>query len=678
MKIKNLLFIMIISLFLILGFSTNSFAGSQEWNLLNYDVTLKSDGSADVVETWDIDIEETNTVFKQFKIDSSKYSEITDVSVTQIEPSRKELRKINQEQYHVQSGCFYALKIDSSTFEIAWNVGLDNSSATRTYELKYTIEDAVKIYNDCTEFYWMFLDTTNGIPADKVTGTIHLPRGVDDLETLRVWGHGPLNANIEKDSEDTVKFDVENFKSNTMLEVRIVTEENIYKECDNEYNSNKLDSILSEEQQWADEANAERKKARLIWTAIVIGAILVSIFFISKIIKYIKAGKELKQQFAYKNPFSDLKYFRDIPNEKNATPARAAYLYYFNKNSSQMKSSISKIFSATMLNLALKNVVSFEPLASKEVKIIIHPENVKKIELTTDESTIYGTIKNSADLDNTITSSENTKKAELTTDEAIVYRLIKNAAGPDNTMTSKELTKYAKKEYDEFYEGLNKLDELATRYHEKNGTIDEERKKVSKKWSTKGIIYLITMFALLCIGIGFMLFPISIALLICGVICFNNAGKVCILSEKGKEEELQWKGLKNYMSEFSLLKDKQVPDLVLWEKYLVYATAFGISKKVLEQLKVVYPEMADPNYYNNRHYSYLYMMSDHRFGDNFIGNIDDMMKSVYNAASNAYSAAHSSDSSGSGGGGGFSGGGGGRRRRWPVVAEDRQKVNSEW
>lgn len=646
MKIKNLLFIMIISLFLILGFSTNSFAGSQEWNLLNYDVTLKSDGSADVVETWDIDIEETNTVFKQFKIDSSKYSGITDVSVTQIEPSRKDLRKINQEQYHVQSGCFYALKIDSSTFEIAWNVGLDDSSATRTYELKYTIEDAVKIYNDCTEFYWMFLDTTNGIPADKVTGTIHLPRGVDDLETLRVWGHGPLNANIEKVSEDTVKFDVENFKSNAMLEVRIVTEENIYKECDNKKNLNKLDSILTEEQQWADEANAKRAKARKFWTVIVIASIAIGVFFISKIIKYIKAGKELKQQYAYKNPFSDLKYFRDIPNEKNATPARAAYLYYFNKNSSQMLNSISKVFSATMLDLALKNIVSFEPLASKEVKIIIHPENVSKVELTTDEET--------------------------------VYRLIKNAAGFDNTMTSKELTKYAKREYDEFYQGLNKLRDIATSYHEQNGTIDEERKKISKKWSGKGIIYLITMFMLICMGIGLFLFPVSIALLICAVLCFCNAGKVCILSEKGKEEELQWKGLKNYMSEFSLLKDKQVPDLILWEKYLVYATAFGISKKVLEQLKVVYPEMADPNYYNNRHYSYLYMMSDHRFGDNFIGNIDDMMKSVYNAASNAYSAAHSSDSSGSGGGGGFSGGGGGRRRRWPVVAEDRQKVNSEW
>ena len=30
----------------------------------------------------------------------------------------------------------------------------------------------------------------------------------------------------------------------------------------------------------------------------------------------------------------------------------------------------------------------------------------------------------------------------------------------------------------------------------------------------------------------------------------------------------------------SLLKDKEIPALIVWEKYLVYATAFKISSKV--------------------------------------------------------------------------------------------------
>ena len=87
---------------------------------------------------------------------------------------------------------------------------------------------------------------------------------------------------------------------------------------------------------------------------------------------------------------------------------------------------------------------------------------------------------------------------------------------------------------------------------------------------------------------------------------------------------------------------------MLWEKYLVFATAFGISEKVLKQLKVVYPEITDMNsaVYND---SYIHIMNSVNIGD-------CINTSVYSAIG----------SSGSGAGGGASGGGGGGR--WPEVA----------
>ena len=160
-----------------------------------------------------------------------------------------------------------------------------------------------------------------------------------------------------------------------------------------------------------------------------------------------------------------------------------------------------------------------------------------------------------------------------------------------------------------------------------------------------------------------ILFPILIEFIICAVLCFKNAGKISALSEKGYEESCQWKALKKYMEDFSLLKEKEVPDLILWEKFLVYATTFGISKKVLDQLVEVYPQMTSEDYYRNGHYTYLYMAS-HNSGLDSLDNLDRSFSSIAQTASSAYSAAHSSSSSGSGGGGGFSGGGGGRRRRW--------------
>lgn len=57
-----------------------------------------------------------------------------------------------------------------------------------------------------------------------------------------------------------------------------------------------------------------------------------------------------------------------------------------------------------------------------------------------------------------------------------------------------------------------------------------------------------------------------------------------------------------------MIDDKTVPELILWEKYLVYATAFGIADKVLEQLKVVYPQITDTDYMSSHGYTYMYLM----------------------------------------------------------------------
>lgn len=156
-------------------------------------------------------------------------------------------------------------------------------------------------------------------------------------------------------------------------------------------------------------------------------------------------------------------------------------------------------------------------------------------------------------------------------------------------------------------------------------------------------------------------------ILICEVLLFITTKHINVLTEEGEIERQQWKGLKKYMEDFSLLNEKDIPDLELWEKYLVYATAFGISDKVIEQLKVVYPHF---NEMNNKNCSYIYLMNDSYYGSNFLHEVDKSCNKVYNAYILS-DVAQTSISSGSGGGGGFSGGGGGRRWRWPDAVEDK-------
>lgn len=624
MKIKQKILILF-SLFLSL-FSVCVYAGEQEWNSLDYDVTLNQDGSADIVETWDVDISETNTMFKDFDLSSDNYY-INNVRVTEVVNGEEiALKQIYEEQYHVQSGCYYGLMKTSNTFEIAWNVGLDNSSDRRVYKMYYTVKNAVKTYSDCSEFYWQFISNENTMTGDNITGRIYLPVGITDLEKLHIWGHGDFSGNTERTSTREVSFNMKHLRANSMLEIRVVSEDNIFELSTNTYGTAKLSSILNEEARWAEEANREKAIYKTIISVVCVIVLISFVIYFVKILKYIQAGKELKMQ-KYKE--NGLQYFRDIPDEKNATPARASYMYYFNKTNSIFEYYTANIFSATLLQLTLKKYISLEPINDKNIKINI---------------------------------LEDTNENLLTADEEIIYNfLVDNSDKETKSVETVALQKYAKKHYEKFHKMMDNVCVAGRNYEENRGIIDLNKKAISDKWINKGVAY-----AIACIfSFGIMmcalplLFPFTVLIIefiICMIMCFINAGYIIALTAEGYEEMNQWKALKKYMEDFSLLKEKQVPDLILWEKYLVYATTFGISKKVLEQLIKVYPQMTSEDYYYSGHYTYLYIASNSGFDT--LSNLDRSFSDICQTANSAYSAAHSSSS---GGGGGFSGGGGGRR-----------------
>ena len=632
MKRKLYLIIGVTIVFLaILFISNKSYAGEQELKSLDFNVNLNSDGTATISETWEVYIKNTNTLFKTFNIDSSRYSEIKDVTVVETTSgSKKSFKQIYQEKYHVDKDCYYALKNSKGQFEIAWGVSEDHSKATRVFRINYKVVDAVKNYADCSEFYWQFVGNEFEIPADHVNGTIWLPSNVTNIDDLRVWAHGPLNGNIERVSRNTVKFDVSSLKKETMVEVRIVTPTYVFENNQNRYNKEKLPTILAEEEKWANEANVKRILSGVFMVLACIVGVIAAGVFIGLFIKYLIEGKKLKA--TYKREKSKLQYFREIPNEEYATPARAAYMCFYRNSGNPINVYLPKVFSATILDLALKGIISFEPIDDKDFMIIIN----KGIEF------------------------------DITNDERCVYQVLICAAKGNDRVSAKELKQYSKKEYEKVYKILKNISTYVETYSENKGYIDQERKKVHEKWDGKAMIYIVLfIFSLFFMAV---IPPLLIGLpflLACAIVCSVNAGYVDKLSDIGNEEREKWNGLKKYMNDFSLLKEKEVPDLILWEKYLVYATAFGISDKVVQQLKVVYKEFNDSDYLAHHNFTYMCYMSNSQFGNNFISNLNTTMTSVCTAATSSYSSAH-------GGGGGFSGGGGGRRWRWPEAADAKK------
>ena len=140
-----------------------------------------------------------------------------------------------------------------------------------------------------------------------------------------------------------------------------------------------------------------------------------------------------------------------------------------------------------------------------------------------------------------------------------------------------------------------------------------------------GILILIFgNFASYMSGLGFAFgafFLLGLSLLWGGKHLRNIAHNYILLTQFGEDEYAKWHGLYKFLDSDTLMNEKNVPDLVLWEQYLVYATAFGISEKVIKALEIAEPQLLESSpvlsnpYYRTRvfyHSSRTFRSSAHR------------------------------------------------------------------
>lgn len=119
-----------------------------------------------------------------------------------------------------------------------------------------------------------------------------------------------------------------------------------------------------------------------------------------------------------------------------------------------------------------------------------------------------------------------------------------------------------------------------------------------------------------------------------------------------KEEAIQLAGLKKYLQEYTLIKEREAIEVHLFEEYLIYAQMMGIAKEVAKEFKELYPELIEQSSYGTYdNIIFIHMCSTHGISQ----------ANAAKARAESYSSGGGGFSSGGGGGGSF-GGGGGRRR----------------
>lgn len=606
-KIKVLLM-----LFAIIIFTPFVYAGTAYVDSIDIDANINSNGSMDVVETivWDIE-EDLNGVYRDILITNSvnKLNGASNIAVNSVVVNGV---TFNYSANTLSNGAFGAYNVNSINGGKQIKIFRPSEDEHVTTVISYTLYDVVVEYLDTAELYWNFIGSGWDYGIDNVNINISLPGIAKDL---RIFAHGPLNGYSEIVGKDTVKLNVDNLRSGEQVDARLIFDNSLVN-ASKIVKENKLESILLEEAEIAEAANMKRELFKKIIYGSIIGCgvgIIVQI-----IIGVIGLKKAPKAKFYGK-------YYRELPEDYGPAVMNKVL-------SPQNQVANTRDLLATLLDLVRKKYVVIEPVLNENkrkpkdyiLKLVNdNLENLSEVEKDFIQKLIFVNAKE-------ISLKELEKK---------------------NTNTSNGKTAY--------YE-----------YSAWSLKITEEAKKVGvlktgKKGTAKYVIA-----CLICLIIPLItaiygatsnyedILIIGVIGIILNALCFinvvSNLNMVYARTDKGVEHNAMWKAFKRFLLDFSKLDERDYEALVIWEHFLVYAAGLGIAKKVIKQLKLVYPTefKDDSNWFGT--YTTLALLSD----DNF--------SSFGSSFTSATSTAFSNSSSSNGSGGGFSGGGGFRRwrRRW--------------
>lgn len=506
----------------------------------------------------------------------------------------------------------------------------------KTFVIKYTFRDAVTKYNDIAEFNRVMIDKNSPVSFRNISINFTLPEGAQSGE-LKVFGHGPLTGESKIIDGSHVEFSSEYLAPYSSIETLVLFPVRLAPQSSKVVDKDALPGILANEKALADEANREREEAkkqvaeyekrqqelqrqRLEEEARIAarkpygnaaGLLFFLLWFLIIIYIYIKYDRELKHSF-------EGKYYRELPGEY--TPAEMSSLL-------SMGSVQTRDITATLMDLVRK----------------------EQLLLTTKKSVKKGIFKDKEITDYVVSRNPNAPSIGLKKHEAFLIDWFIGKIGDGSSVVLDDISDYAKTKTGarKFTSDYGKWCDLAKKEAGKNDFFDS----TCKRGRTIGILL-----SLAYLGLGIFLFAVlrsvsALALILQFLILLIFSARISRRTAYGNEQKAMWVAFKNFLRDFSHLDKAEIPSIVIWEHYLVYAISLGVAREVISQLPLVF---GDADLQDTRlTYMYGYNFSNFTV---FTRAFDTTIASVDNAISHAMSVANSTMSSSSGGGGGFSGG----------------------
>ena len=498
---------------------------------------------------------------------------------------------------------------------------------TTTYEYTYTILGAVTKFNDVAELNWKFGLSAATIKIRDASVFLSYPN-VSSVDDVRFYGHSSTNGKLYETTTSYVRFGTNVERPGETLEARVILPASLFPNTatKNTINTNYLETVT------ATEAAIAAEDQRVYWTnwAYIIG--IFAALILSGLCFYI-IYKRFDKEFV---PEFQAEYYRDFPADY--TPAEMGYLYNFKEVSKNDAS-------ATLLDLVVKGYITVDTQGQS-------------------------TIDTKANYKMTLNAKADVTKLKAH-EQNMLQWFFGQISSDHTTLTFDELDKYTKSSVraQKYLESNRQWNRTVSQEGEKHDFFDKatERARATFAWMPS-----------LFVGGGLVLFFLrmgssynylssawlSAILLAVGIVQFSYLNHIKRRSKNGNEEYAKWKALRHFLMDFGKFDDDGIPSIVLWERYLVYATSFGIADLVEKQMRFKFKKMNfDQTQYEASplfRYPYFYHYYNMRMASSFMS----AQRTIAQAAAKRVGGSVGGGGMGGfGGGSSFGGGGGGVRGR---------------
>lgn len=686
-----------------IGSSANGSDSPMRYTSLNYDAQVTPDGDLRVVEKVTMNLDERDddngdaTPWRQLFQDYSNNQlpgQITQVSVT--DDKGKQLTETDPmtPSEADDQGLDWNSKLagkwyinpeggeDGDQTEIGWNIPATDSADDLSFTIRMTFTQLAVKHPDVAEFQWEPISTSNTVPIDNLTGTMKFPKGINAKNS---WGwlhyEGP-DSTTARGANGQLQFSAKNVQPNMYVDIRTMFDSsaitNPSKTDPNPVKANILDMENQKEASWNAKMKSQAQKRLVIWILIIVAVwalIVVSVVFAFK----------THHDSQYNG---DLDYWREPPQ---MSPAAAAYLL----NVMEPNILVSQnAMSATMLSLASKKAILLLPGTSSSYHSL-EPLVQDSAQASSVTSGIPQMIKQAQGGKKNVTTIvllpaafTALKSLKLSSSESAALDLLKalsRKADNHRVFDLEEVKEPLKADRDGARQIQNQMETVDSTCENEFENLHASKGSALLNRLPVTLLRLAAAASLAYFGYtGQLVLGIAVgAIGIFASVFSARWGSNTVLTESGQEQAGKVLGLRNFMLDFSSFKDRGTQDLALWDRYLVYAAAFGISKEVAQQLVIAYPQISDQNWLNDNATDYPFFYSYYSpwavggaiggiagsqdaaaaMGNNFnfsdiAGQLNSSMSEITSTLTTATSDSSSSGGSFSGGGG-FGGGGGG-------------------